>query len=73
MGLSFDEDSAMEASIGSLRFAASDVVNSITEEAGNMGSIVNQERRDEIRSSNHSDVGIAEIVETERIIDLVVR
>ena len=45
MGLSFDEDSMpVEASIGSLRFAAPDVVNSIP---GSMGSIVDRERRED--------------------------
>ena len=48
MGLSFDEDSMpAEASIGSLRFAAPDVVNSIPVEAGSMGSIVDRERRED--------------------------
>ena len=66
MGLSFDEDSIpVEAGIGSLRFAAPDDVNSIPAEAGSMGSIVDQERRDddisEIQfSSNHSDIEMVE-------------
>ena len=62
MGLSFDEDS-MPASIGSLRFAAPDVANSISEEAGSVGSIVDEEKRKddiEIRSSNHSDIDMVE-------------
>ena len=61
MGLSFDEDSMpVEASTGSLRFAAPDVVNSIP---GSMGSIVDQERREddiEIKSNNHSDIEMVE-------------
>ena len=61
MGLSFDEDSMpVEACIGSLRFAAPDVVNSIPE---SMGNIVDQERREddiEIRTSNHSDIEMVE-------------
>ena len=64
MGLSFDEDSmSVEASIVSLRFAAPDVVNSIPQEAGSRGSIVDQERRDDdiqITSSNHSDIEMVE-------------
>ena len=63
MGLSFDEDSMVEASIGSLRFAAPDVVNSIPAEAGSMGSIGDHERREddiEIRTSNHSDIEMVE-------------
>ena len=63
MGLSFDEDSmSVEASIGNLRFAAPDAVNSIPE-AGSMGSIIDRERREddiEIRTSNHSDVEMVE-------------
>ena len=65
MGLYFDEDSMpVEASIGSLRFAAPDVVNSIPAEAGSMGSVVDQERRDDdiqITSSNHSDIEMVEM------------
>ena len=64
MGLSFDEDSMpLEASIGSLRFAAPNVVNSIPEEAGSMDSIVDQEKRENdigIRSSDHSDIEMVE-------------
>ena len=64
MGLSFDEDSMpLEASIGSLRFAAPNVVNSIPEGAGSMDSIVDQEKRENdigIRSSDHSDIEMVE-------------
>ena len=64
MGLSFDEDSMpVEASIGSLRFVAPDIVNPIPEAARSMGSIVDQERREndiEIKSSNHLDIEMVE-------------
>ena len=49
MGLSFDGDSiTLEASIESLRFV---VVNSILEEAGSMGGIVDQRGRTILRSN----------------------